>query len=711
MRLYGETRGFNLGRPVGIKPSPDGKTVLFLRSPPREPTLGLYEFDVSTGHTRELVTPAQVLKGAEEVVSTAERARRERMRITVGGFTSFDLSHDGKVILLPLGGKLYVFKRDDGAVTELPLPNGTVLDARFSPDGRSVSYVRNSDLCVMDLKLLKERRLTTGATEALTRGLAEFAAQEEMDRMRGYWWSPDSQFILYEEADTHNVEEFFIADPMHPEHNPVAFRYPRAGRANAAVRLGVVGVRDGKITWLTWDAANYPYVANVTWEGNAPISVVVQDRAQRQQLLLAADAKTGKTQVLVREMDAAWINIDSHMPAWQENGSGFLWTTERNGAWELELRSRDGALLRTLVDSRRGMQEFIHLDSQRAEAWILAGWQPEHAQLMRVALDGTSVAPRSSATGRRKIVFAKDASIFVETLSSAEDWRRADVRSVDGQLLGTLPAVNLEPPMRPQVEWTVVGDGAGLHTAVVRPRSFSSEKKYPVILSVYGGPHHNMVTAALEPYLREQWIADHGFVVVMVDGRGTPRRGRAWERSIVGDFSSLPLQDQVAGLKWLGQRFPEMDLGRVGVMGWSFGGYMAALAVMRRPDVFQTAVAGAPVVDWRDYDTHYTERYLGLPDVNTKGYQNSNLLTHASTLSRPLLLIHGTADDNVYFFHSLKLSDALFRAGRAHSFLPLAGLTHQVPNPAVVEALWEALVTHLSATLHPDAAEQNRTAP
>jgi dipeptidyl-peptidase-4 len=227
---------------------------------------------------------------------------------------------------------------------------------------------------------------------------------------------------------------------------------------------------------------------------------------------------------------------------------------------------------------------------------------------------------------------------------------------------------------------------------VTRPRERAAEKKLPVIVDAYGGPAHQHVSRT--PRLLAQWMADQGYLVVSFDGRGTPRRGRAWERALRDDLGGVNLDDQVAALRALAAEVPEVDLARVGITGWSFGGYLAALAVMKRPDVFRAAVAGAPVVDWRDYDTFYTERYLGLPRENAAAYDRSSLLTWAPSLDRPLLVLHGTADDNVYFLHSLKLSDALFRAGRPHELLPLSGLTHMVPDPVVVERQWERVMRH-----------------
>jgi dipeptidyl-peptidase-4 len=266
---------------------------------------------------------------------------------------------------------------------------------------------------------------------------------------------------------------------------------------------------------------------------------------------------------------------------------------------------------------------------------------------------------------------------------------------------GKLTNVAEKPPFVPEVELAVVGDEPRLHAALIRPRNFDAMRRYPVVVNIYGGPTLQMVTLDRRRHLLNQWIADHGFIVVAIDNRGTPARNRPWERAIKGNFIELPLADQVRGLAALGEKYRELDLSRVGIYGWSFGGYASAMAVMQRPDVFHVGVAGAPVVDWADYDTHYTERYLGLPADNPSGYHASSVLTYADRLRRPLLIIHGTADDNVYFLHSMKLCDALFRAGRPYDFLPLAGFTHMVPDPLITQRLYGRIVDYFVEHLKP----------
>jgi dipeptidyl-peptidase-4 len=699
LRAHAETRGFMLGRPVQPTPTSDGKAVLFLRAQARVPTLRLFEFDVATGKTRELLTPEQVLRGATEQLSAEEKARRERMRVSVGGFTRFQLSEDGIQILVSLSGKLYVVSRATRQARELHIGKGTLLDPKFAPDGKSVSYVLDYDLYVFDLATGRERRITTGGTERRTHGLAEFVAQEEMHRFTGYWWSPDSKSLAYEEANTEGVEVWYVADPGQPGQPPHPSYYPRPGKANAVVRLGIVPVAGGPTTWIAWDAHRYSYLAQVEWDRHGPLTLQVQTREQQELVLLRVDPATGQTIPLLTESDPAWVNLPRGVPRWLEDGSGFLWISERGGGPQLELRSAPGELVRVLVPPSAGFQTLVDLDCKTGQVTYQASVNPTQSQLYRVPLTGGSAVALTTEPGQHIAVFSRNHAIYALETTLPGAMPRTTVHQADGTRIGELPSVAEEPPFVPRVEIVKVGEGEGYYASLVRPRDFDSRRRYPVIAFVYGGPGHQVVAASMRAWLLDQWLADQGFVVVSLDGRGTPGRGRDWERAIREHFGSVPLDEQVAGLQALGRRFPELDLERVGIVGWSFGGYLSALAVLRRPDVFKAAVAGAPVVDWLDYDTHYTERYLGLPDKQAAAYKEGSLLTYAADLRRPLLLVHGTADDNVYFRHTLKLANALFRAGKDFELLPLPGLTHMVPEPLVMERLWSRIARHFQQYL------------
>ncbi|HZH04039.1 MAG TPA: DPP IV N-terminal domain-containing protein [Myxococcaceae bacterium] len=701
LRLYAETRRFLGGRPERAAFTPDGASVLFLRAGRTSPVQSLFELEVSSGQTRELLSPHALLQGASERLSPEEKARLERQRISARGFTAFRLSEDGTKLVVVLSGKPYLVHRPELRVQRLDVGDAPAIDPQLSPDGKSLAFVQDHDLKVVDLNTGRLRRLTRGGSGTLTRGLAEFVAQEEMGRFSGYAWSPDSKWLAFEEADLSSVEQFHIPDLLHPERPVDGFRYPRPGKPNARVRVGIVGARGGAVRWLAWDAERYPYLATLKWPKRGPLSLVVQNRAQQEEAVLAADPKTGATRALWVERDQAWLNLDQNFPRWLEDGRGFLWRTERNGAPELELRDAQGARISTWVGPEHGWSEWVGLDEEGGWIYFTAAPTPPESVLMR-ARPGRAperLQPAGEAIWT-SAVLSKEGGRVLRTSTSLTAMPETEVVSAaDGKRMAVLPSVAAEPPFMPKAEIRKVGPEEGFWATVIRPRNFKKGVKLPVIVEVYGGPHHLSVKQVMRENLLPQWLADQGFLVVKLDNRGTPHRGRTWERAIRGNFAGATLDDQVAALQALALEVPELDLSRVGIEGWSFGGYMSALAAMKRPDVYRAAVAGAPVVDWTDYDTHYTERYLGLPHENPDGYRQSSLLTHAAQLQRPLLLVHGTADDNVYFLHSLKLSEALFRAGRPHGFLPLSGLTHMVPDPEVTIRLWEQIARFFKETL------------
>ncbi len=598
LRHHAETRGFMLGRPVKARPTPDGKAVLFLRSQARVPRLNLYQFDVAGGQVKELLTPEAVLKGAGENLTPEEKARRERQRVSVGGFTDFQLSSDGKLILLSLSGKLYVVNRErasqaeqSGAIQQLPTNPGTILDPKFAPDGKSVSYVRDHDLYVLDLSTQKERRLTTGGSASKTHGLAEFVAEEEMARHTGYWWSPDSRQIAYEEADAEGVEVWHVADPIRPDLPPHPTYYPRPGKANVKVRLGLIAAAGGETIWIEWDSRKFPYLGSVHWGKKGPLTITVQTREQQEQSLLRVDPQTGKTETLLTEKDPAWLHLHQDGPQWIDE-QAFLWPAQRKDGTQLELRDRTGQLERVVVPTDAGFHELLQINAKSRLAYYQASSDPTQMHLFRISLDGGKPEALSREPGLHSATFGTQQTIFVHTASTRSAMPRTTVHQADGRMLTELPSVADNPPFNPSVDLLTVGPGKGFHTVVTRPRDFAARKRYPVLVYAYGGPTHQLVQATMNTRLLPQWIADQGFIVVSIDNRGTPGRGREWERAVYRRFGSVPLEDQVLALKALGERFPEMDLERVGIYGWSFGGYLSGLAVLRNPEVFKAAIAG-----------------------------------------------------------------------------------------------------------------------
>lgn len=707
LKDYAETYRYSLGRATNFRITKTGDAVLYARSGPRSFVRNLYELDVATGRERLLASAEQLLSGGEERLTAEELARRERMRSAARGIADFTLDPSGKKVLLALSGSLYVFDRETGQSREIQSSAGFPIDPQFSPTGTRIACVRNQELFAIDLESGTERQLTTGATSTLSHGLAEFVAQEEMSRMHGYWWSPDGEQIVYQQTDTSDVERWLIADPVHPEKEPQEWRYPRPGKNNAKVRLGILPATGGPTRWIEWNRERFPYVATVTWTRHSPLTVLVQNRTQTEELLLEVDPETGGTRTLLTETDADWLNLDDGLPHWLEDGQQFLWSSERQGGWQLELRDRSGQLVRAVTPVELGYRSLAGVDSERRVAYVAAATDSTQTHLYRVSLDDPQVTPTllTRSSGNHTAIWSENGETRVQTSVDLLGNVEQKVVRQDESVSATIRSESIAPPFVPRVELTSVGSQQW-RAAIVRPRDFDATRRYPVLVNVYGGPGSQMVSQNSSRYLLAQWFADRGFVVVSIDGRGTPARGRQWERAIRGNFIDVPLQDQVDALQALGAKYGELDLARVGIFGWSFGGYFSAMAVMRRPDVFHAGIAGAPVCDWLDYDTHYTERYLGLPHENATGYQASSVLTYAPQLSRPLLIIHGTADDNVYFLHSVKMSDALFRAGKPHQFLPLAGFTHMVPDPLVTQRLYGTMAQFLERHLQESASKR-----
>ncbi|CAN5272379.1 S9 family peptidase [soil metagenome] len=703
-RTLAATRNFRNGRPTKVWVSGDGGTVFFLRSEARNPSQSLYKLDVASGDERKILDVDQILKGPE-TVTPEERARRERLRQTATGITSFEITKNELGIVVPVGGRLWFFDRMTGKVRELATGDG-VVDPQLSPDGTKVAYVRTNDVFIIDIaEGARELQVTRGGTDVKPNGLAEFIAQEEFDREHGFYFSPDGQSIAFEEADQSMVENLFLADPASPEREPDRAFYPRPGKKNADVKFGVVSIRGGSPTWLTWDRAKFPYVATMTWQENAPLALYVLDRAQQNGLLLAADAKTGATKTLVSEHDDAWLNVDVTVPRFMPDGKTFLWSTERDGAWALEVR---GELLpKTIVPASKGYRRVADLDGSRGVVRVEANPDPTMRSLVTLDVSTGVEKSRLGDGGFTETTFGRSHETFFASIGTLEGWPHYEiVTPTTRRLVGNHAEV---PPALPSVEIRTVGPDA-MRVAIVYPQDRAMRHKMPIVDAAYGGPGVNVVKRELFNYVRAQYVADAlGAVVVAIDAKGTPGRDRAWERAIRGNFT-LPVEGHVNAIRLLASEIVDLDASRVGVYGWSFGGYFTVAATLLHPELFKVGVAGAAPADWRDYDTAYTERYLGMPDQDKAAYDRSSLLTLAaidSPLPRPLLLLHGTADDNVYFRNTLRLAEALARANKPFALVPFLGEAHSMRAVLAVETQWVKTIEFLRDNLaSPQATTQ-----
>ncbi len=689
----------------------------------RSSSRGIASYEVSKDGTSLLVPVGSRLFVVEIASALAGKPVVKELKSTHGAAIDARFSPDASMVACVRGGAVWVTRVSDGAEAQVsPTAEGDVSfgEAEFvaqeemdrsqgywwSPDSKAIAYQR------------------TDVT-----GVEKFTIADPFDPAK------PAKTWAYPRAGKKNAAvELWVAELEGVFEN---------------------GASEPKATRVEWDHAAYPYMAKVTWAKGAPLCVLVQNRTQTEQVFYRVEEGTGEVKEILREKDEAWVNLHPSSPTWLEDGKSFLWMTECreesprtllvdvDDQWMIRKRAITGELAEW--GPVLGARSISGVNSAADIVYTIDGLtQPMSLVSARRLNSGNS--PVDSSSGESRFVWARtssavvgtDGTTLVETVADmegAQKWvvrrvrpykerpedakRRADAlkRDPDSTPFNFSPTLQLDevgriasvaesPPFVPKLELTSVrvpgvydGDDARgpLSVMIVRPHDFDKSKKYPVLDFAYAGPHSKTVNAAARNYLLHQWFADQGFIVVCIDGRGTPDKGRAWERAIKNNLIDVALSDHCAALEELCKQYPEMDRSRIGVNGWSFGGYFAAMAVMRRPDVYKAGVAGAPVVDWRDYDTHYTERYMGMPlpsdqltdgmPGNVAGYDASSVLTYAKDLSVPFLLIHGTADDNVYFVHSMKLCDALVRAKKDFEFMPLPGQTHGVSKPEWVEAV------------------------
>jgi dipeptidyl-peptidase-4 len=663
------TLNWRLGTPSTLAFTRDG-AVLFRRTPSRDFASDLYEL-AADGSVRTLATAAELLGASEEHLSDAEKARRERTRTATRGVVDADTSDDGKIVMVPLGGRFHLIDRASGKRSVID-PAGAAYDPHLSPDGTTVAFVRDGDVWIASAA--HAPRQLTKHPEGFEYGVADFAAQEELGRTRGFWWSPDSKQIVVQRSDLRKIETIYVADARHNDRPPVPFKYPRAGTPNAIVDVGIVDIRSpGEIRWLTWDHAKYEYLVSVQWKPKTPLTAMVIDRDQTDLSVLTFDAAAAAGTPILTAHDDAWL--ENHSPVWLDDSSGFLWMNEAPGSYVLELHGPDGTLVRTLTTPEFGLRNVAGVDDRGAI--VTASTDPLYQDVYRVPFDGGAPTKLSESQGFSWAAARHGTVVLYTALRGGGDKLVAITK--DGK--HEVPSAAERPSLVPTtVLETVELAGRTHHVAITRPRGFDPSKRYPVLLKVYAGPTVVTVQDARDFYVMDQWYADAGFIVVRSDGRGTPNRGHAWARAVLKDLITVPLDDQVAALQAVGARHHELDMSRVGVFGWSFGGYFSTMAILLRPDVFKAAVAGAPVTDWSLYDTAYTERYMKTPQQNPEGYKSTSALTHASKLSRPLLIIHGITDDNVHFANTLSLIESLYLAGKRAEVITLSA-THMVPDP------------------------------
>ncbi|HEX3955657.1 MAG TPA: prolyl oligopeptidase family serine peptidase [Trebonia sp.] len=700
-RQLARTRRFTLGVPRTVTISRDGERVVFLRtSGGEDPVTRLWLLNLADGRGEELLAdPTAAWNAGPGEVPEAERVRRERARERAAGIVAYSADADCRTVAFALDGRLWVLRvgggdaRDPAVVPTLVPAAGPVIEPRIDPTGQRVAYVTDGALHVAELVGGADRLLAAPEHADVTYGLAEHVAAESMHRHRGLWWAPDGRQLLVARVDNSPVLRWWIADPANPQRPPRAIRYPAAGTANAEVTLHVLQL-DGTRTEVSWDRNAFEYLATADWDAQGPL-VSVQSRDQRTVLILAADPVTGVTTVLHEERDPAWVELTYGAPLRTEAGR-LVRVSDLEGARRLVVGSTpvtpDGLQVREVSGADGETVYFTGM--QEPTEGHLWRYDPERG-LCRLS-DSPGVHG-GSAAGGTVVQFSHTEAGHAVTATPSATARSAVTPA-------TIACLAAEPVLKPRITWLTVG-ARELRTALLLPSWYQPGTRLPVLMSPYGGPAgQRVVRVRNSAFCEEQWFAEHGFAVLVADGRGTPGRSPAWEKTVFGDALSAPVDDQVDALMSVAEQFQDLDLSKVGIRGWSFGGALAAMAVIRRPDVFHAAISGAAPHDQRLYDTHWRERFLGTPDENPTAYDRSSTMTQAAGLTRPLLLIHGMADDNVVAAHTLRMSSALLAAGRPHQVLPLSGSTHMPTDENTVSQLLRHQLAFLTDAL--DACRQ-----
>ena len=682
-RQVARTRGFSLGVPRSFIVSSDGERVVYLRTKTGDdPVSCLWVFEVSGAKERLVFDPGE--EEAERDLTEAERARRERARERSSGVTAYATDEAVRRAVFTVGGRMFLADLVEGSARELSAP-GSVDDPRLDRAGQRIAFVVGGTLHVREIEGGVRELASPDAPDTYW-GLAEFVAAEEMDRNRGHWWSPDGSKLAAAHVDEREVSIRYLSDPTDPAAEPRAVRYPEAGSNDALVTLWVFDIESGERVEVRWDLEAFPYLARVTWD-HEPLTLLVQTRDQRTVRLLEADPASGETSILSEHTDPRWISLVDDAPIRLADGRVVDVVADHDTDTYVltvagELVTPPGLQVREVVSAGDGVL-FRASDGDPTEIHLWR-WTPAEGAVRLSEEPGV----HSGAEGGGVYVCISASPNAVHSVSTV--WR-------SGEQVGAVENVSEVPVVDPRPRFLTLGDRE-LRAALLLPGGREPEEPLPVLMDPYGGPHGARVLKAAGAHLTSQWFADQGFAVLVVDGRGVDGRGPAWDREMYHDFT-VALEDQVDALHAAAERFDFLDLGRVAMRGWSFGGELTAMALLRRPDVFHAGVVGAPVTDQHLYDTFYTERYLGKPQDEPEVYRRNSPLLDAASLSRPMLLIHGLADDNVFVANTLRLSAALFEAGKWHELVLIPNATHLTRSTAVTENILRVQLDFLRRTV------------
>jgi len=663
----------SLAGPVakGVSLSPDGELVAFLRS--REDdvdVLDLWAAPVKGGEPFKLIDARALVLDAGEL-SEAEKARRERMRISQRGVVEYSWDEQGRYILAPLEGDIFLANRADGSVRRLTETAPDEIDAKVSPKGSFVSFVRDQNLFLINLETGAEQAITTDGKDLITWATAEFIAQEELDRDTGYWWSPNERYIALQRTDESTVDVIPRLDITGGGASVISQRYPRAGRPNAVVELYVQDVQSGQRVKVDLGADTDIYLGRVNWAADGSVAYVQRlSRDQKRLDLLSVDPATGASRVIASQTSKAWVNVTHDFKALKDGN--FIWSSEESGWRHLYLYNKDGRRLRAITRGDYPVKALDGVNQETGEVFFTASMRdgkeyPIEQQLFRASykrtLSPTEVTPRG---GWWSASVNNTGTAYVGNYSDVNTPAQSALYSINGQRVRWIEENRLQPghPFWPYAErqrkptfGTLQSHGETLVWQITTPPGFDPSKQYPVVMQVYGGPSGGGVKNAWQP-ATTQLLTEAGYIVFRLDNRGEGDRSAAFKQALYLKMGQPEIADQVTGADYL-RSLPYVDDSRIAMMGWSYGGFMSLMALTEPKMGLAAALAGAPPTEWSLYDTAYTERYMSTPQANVDGYAASDVVNRLDNLTGRLLLMHGMADDNVIFENTTRVLNAL----------------------------------------------------
>lgn len=696
--------------PKSLSYSPDGSRVTYLKGKNTDANrLDLWQYQLKTGKHSILVDSDSLFSGPE-TLSDEEKARRERLRLFASGIVSYSWSKDGKALLFPLNGDLYYYDLAAQKARKLTETAAFETDAQISPKGRFVSFVREQNIFVLDLTTGKEQQLTLDGQGPVKNGMAEFVAQEEMARMTGYWWAPDDSKIAFTQFDESPVPQVLRNEIYADEIKLYNQRYPYAGANNVLIKLGVVSLSGKEVKWLDLGSEKDIYLPRVQWTQNPnQLTYQWQSRNQQQLELRLVDLVSQQQKLLLAEQSATWLNLHDDLHFFKDQ-QRFIWASERDGFKHLYLYHLNGDTPVQLTSGDWVVSKIESVDEKNGLVYFTGRKDTVlENHLYQLKISDLTTKRLTSAGASHAVVVAKDGSGFLDSYSAVNSLPKVQLNDNTGKTLTVLEAneLNAEHPLTPYWSGLVqprfgtltAKDGQTLHYRVFAPKNLDSSKKYPVIVSVYGGPGAQRVTNSWSGKdLYYHFMAQRGYIVFQLDNRGSENRGKKFEDPIYKKMGGVEVDDQVTGVEYL-RTLPYVDSQRIGIYGHSYGGYMAIMAMFKASDYFAAGVSGAPVTDWTLYDTHYTERYLGHPAQNGKGYQDSSVFPYSDGLKGDLLIYHGMADDNVLFSNSTKLFSDLQQKGKMFEMMTYPGSKHAMFGQEVQTHLHRTITAFFDRTL------------